>query len=155
MVNYPRARAHPRCEVSSQGVPHHHFVHASSRPARQWRKLCHTTKLTDSQPRCQVSACSVVACSTHFSCCRERMLRTRPRTGLCEHLMPDVVVSKVHQNNCSYVSSVDLHSDSLRKNLAWWAVTRRTLKNHKTVKIGGGCLLGYGHLLGTIQQKYQ
>ena len=27
-------------------------------------------------------------------------------------------------------------SDSLRENLAWWAVTQRTLKNHKTVKIG-------------------
>jgi len=43
--------------------------------------------------------------------------------------------------NCSYVSSVDLPSDSLRKNLAWWAVTQRTLKNHKTVKIGGWALV--------------
>ena len=42
--------------------------------------------------------------------------------------------------NCSYVSSVDLPSDSLRKNLAWWVVTRRTSKNHKTVKIGGWTL---------------
>ena len=47
----------------------------------------------------------------------------------------DVVVPKVHQNNCSYVSSADLPSASLRENLAWWAVTRRTLKNHKNVKI--------------------
>ena len=34
----------------------------------------------------------------------------------------------------------DLPSDSLRKNLAWWAVTRRTSKNHKTVKIWGWAL---------------
>ena len=36
------------------------------------------------------------------------------------------------------MSSADLPSDSLSKNLAWWAVTRRTSKNHKSVKIGGG-----------------
>ena len=34
------------------------------------------------------------------------------------------------------VSSADLPSNSLCENLAWWTVTRRTLKNHKTVKIG-------------------
>ena len=51
---------------------------------------------------------------------------------MCE---PDVVAPKAHQN---YVSSADLPSDSLRKNLAWWAVTRRTLKNRKIVKSGGG-----------------
>ena len=95
--------------------------------------------------------CSVIACSTQISCCRERTLQRRPRTGVCEPLMPDVVVSKVHQNNPSYVSSADLPSDSLCKNLAWWAVTWRTSKNHKTVKIGGGRLLRYGHLLGTIR----
>ena len=71
---------------------------------------------------------SVIACSTQISCCKRGMLRTRPRTGVCP---PDVVALKGHQ---SYVSSADLPSDSLRKNLAWWAVTRRTLKNHKTVK---------------------
>ena len=48
--------------------------------------------------------------------------------------MLDVLASKAHQNNRSYVSSADLPSDSLRKNLAW-----RTSKNHK---IGGGRLLG-------------
>ena len=52
---------------------------------------------------------------------------------MCEHIMSDVVAPKVHQNNHSYVS---LPSDSLRENLAWWAVTRRTLKNHEIVKIG-------------------
>ena len=52
----------------------------------------------------------------------------------------DVIAPKVHQNNRSYVSSADLPSDSLRENLAWWAVTRRTLKNHKAAKIGGWAL---------------
>jgi len=56
------------------------------------------------------------------------------------------MVSKAHQNNCSYVSSADLPSDSLCENL--WAVTRRTMKNYKTVKIGG---CGYGCLPRTIQ----
>ena len=60
--------------------------------------------------------------------------------GVCEPLMPDVMASKVHQNNRSYVSSADLPSDSLRKHLAWWAVTRRILKNYKTAKIGGWAL---------------
>ena len=50
VLNYLRARAHLGCgcKVSCQGVPHRRFVCASSRPTRQWRKLYHTTKLTDS-----------------------------------------------------------------------------------------------------------
>ena len=79
---------------------------------------------------------SVLACSTWILCCRGSTLQTWPRTGVCKPLMPGVVSPKVHQNNCSYVSSVDVPSDSLHKNLAWWAFTWRTLKNHKTVKIG-------------------
>ena len=60
----------------------------------------------------------------------------------------DVVSPKLHQNNCS---SADLPSDSLRENLAWWAVTRRTLQTTKPSKLGGGRLHGYGRLLGTIR----
>ena len=69
-------------------------------------------------------------------CCRGRTLWTRLWTHVCKPLMPDVVVPKVHQNNCSYVSSVDLPSDSLCKNLAWWAVTWRTLKNYQNWGVG-------------------
>ena len=47
---------------------------------------------------------------------------------MCEPLMPDVVASKLHQNNRRYVSSVDLPSDSLRKNLAPWAVNTENLE---------------------------
>ena len=71
--------------------------------------------------------------------------------GVRELLMPNVVLPKVHQNDCSYVSSADVPLDSLHKNLAWWAVTRRTLKNHKLSKLGGERLPGYGRLLRTIQ----
>ena len=60
--------------------------------------------------------------------------------GVRKPLMPDVVAPKAHQNNRSYVSSADLPSDSLRKILACRAVTQRTSKNHKTVKIGGWVL---------------
>ena len=59
------------------------------------------------------------------------MLQTRLWTGMYETLMLDVMVPEAHQNNCSSVF------DSLNKNLAWWAVTRRTSKHHKTVKIVG------------------
>ena len=61
------------------------------------------------------------------------MLQTRPWTGVCEL---DAMVPKA--NNRRYVSSADLPSDSLHKNLAWWAVTH--LKNQKPVKIGGWVL---------------
>ena len=97
--------------------------------------------MLQSGPTCSLvakfSQRSVIACSMQISCHRGRTLRTRLQTDVCEPLMPDVVASKVHQNNRSYVSSADLPSDSLCKNLAWWVVTQRTLKNHKTVKIGG------------------
>ena len=56
------------------------------------------------------------------------------RTGVREPLTPDVVVPKAHQNNRSYVSSADLPLD----NLAWLAVTRRTLKATKLSKLWGG-----------------
>ena len=131
--NDPRARAHPRCEVSCQGVLHRRFIRASSRPVWQWRKL-------QSWPTCSLVAmfpqCSVITCSTQISCCRERTLRMRSQSGVCEPLMPDVVVSKAHSDNHSYVSSVDLPSDSLCKNLAWWAVTLRISKP-QNCQIGG------------------
>ena len=83
---------------------------------------------------CQVS--TAFSCRLQYTvlCCRGRMLQTRPRSGVCK---PDVMAPKAHQNIRSYMSSVDLLLDSLRKDLPWWEVTRRTLKNHKTVKIGG------------------
>ena len=94
---------------------------------------------------------SVVACSTRISCCKGGTLGTRPRTGVCE---PDIMASKAHQNNHGYVSSADLPSDSLRKNLAWWAVTWRTQRNHKTVKIGGRGGVGACTGMGACSGQY-
>ena len=48
--------------------------------------------------------CSAVTGSTQISLCRRRTVRTRPWTGVCKALMPDVMVPQVHQNNHSYVS---------------------------------------------------
>ena len=63
-----------------------------------------------------------------------RKLRTRPRTGVCEPLVPDFVAPEVHQSNRSYVNSADL--------LAFGFTTREFslvggyTENYKTVKIG-------------------
>ena len=60
---------------------------------------------------------------------------------MCETLILDVMVPEAHQNDCSYVRELSgLTFDSLRKNLAWWAITWRTSRNHKTVNIGGWAL---------------
>ena len=43
------------------------------------------------------------------------------RTGVCGILLPDVVVSEAHQNDCSYVCDLIWPTfDSLCKNLSWW-----------------------------------
>ena len=122
----PRMRSKlPGCTASS--------LRASSRPAWQWRKLYHAAKLTDSLP----SFCSVQSSLT------VRKFRGKER---CERGHGRVwvnlwcLMSWHPKRNRSYVSSADLPMDSIRKNLAWWAVTRRTSKNHKTVKIGGWAL---------------
>ena len=75
-------------------------------------------------------------------CCRWRMWQIRQQTGVCEPLMPDVVAPEAHQYDCSYVREFSGPTfDSLHKNLAWWLVTQRTSKNHKTVKIGWWALV--------------
>ena len=55
--------------------------------------------------------------------------------GVCETLLPDVVVHEVHHNDPSYERELSRStSSSLHKNVEWWAVTR------KTTKLKGGCL---------------
>ena len=76
-----------------QGVPHCRFVLRRSQldsgesciVLQSWQ----TRRLITKFPQR-----SVVACSMQISCCRERTLRTRPRKGVCEPLMHDVVASK-------------------------------------------------------------
>ena len=59
---------------------------------------------------------------------------------MCETLLPDVVASEVHQNDCSYVCELSGPTlDSLRKNFAWWAVTQRTSKLGGRRLCGDGC----------------
>ena len=79
----PRMRSkQPGCTASS--------LRASSRLARQWRKLYRATTLTDSQPRSQVFAEFSRRLQYANFVFRKRTLRTRPRTGVCKPLMPDV-----------------------------------------------------------------
>ena len=148
---YPRARAHPRCEVSCHGTKSTCIVGLSMLRRGQPDSEQGYLVLQSRSTCCLVAKFLqhwVVACSTQIS---GRMLRTRPQTGVCKSLMPDVVAPKAHENNRSYVSSEDLPLDSLHKNLAWWGVTQRNQKNHKTVKTGGGGVgawAGMGACLG-------
>ena len=100
--NYPRARAHTRCEVGSYGAEltcidsGEGCIVLQSEPTRG---------LIAKFPQHSVADCSV-----RISCCKGGTLQTKPWTGVCK---PDVMASKVH---LSYVSSADLPSDSLHKN---------------------------------------
>ena len=89
--DYPHARAHPGCKVSCHGTASSvrpRFVEAS--PTVEKAVSCYKAdRLVASLPQR-----SVVACNTQISCCRGRTLRTKPRTGVCETLMPDVVAPK-------------------------------------------------------------
>ena len=54
---------------------------------------------------------------------------------VCETLLPNVVAPEAYQNGCSYVHELSGPTfDSLRKNLAWWAVTWRTSKTTELSK---------------------
>ena len=140
--NYPHARAHPGCEVSCHGTESICIIGSSmirrGQPISGESCIVLQSRLTRNLIA-KFSQRSVVACSMRNSCCRGRTLRIRPWAGVCEPLMPDVMVPEVHQNNRS---SANLLSNSLHEKLAWWAVTRRTTKLSK---------LGGGHLPVTIR----
>ena len=59
---------------------------------------------------------------------------------------------KAHQNDRSYVRELSGPTfDTLRKNLAWWAVTRRVSKTTELSKLreaacAGGCPEQYGYI---------
>ena len=94
-------------------------------------------RLGDSLPSFRSVWSSLAVCKF---CAAGEERSERGHRRVCEPLMPDFMVPNAHHNNCNHVSSVGLLSNSLCKNLAWWAVTRRTSKNHKAVKIGGWVL---------------
>ena len=111
--NYPRIRAHPGCEVGSHGAELTCIIGSSVLRRGQPDSGEGCIVLQSGSTHSLVAKFpqrSVVACSVRISCCKGGTLRTKPQTGVCE---PDVVASKAHE---SYVSSVDLPSDSLCKN---------------------------------------
>jgi len=84
--NYPRPRAHPGCEVNCQDVPHHHFM------------------LRGGQPDSGESRIVLQSLPTR-SLVAKFPLRTRPWTGVCKPLMPDVVASKAQSQLCKLSGS--------------------------------------------------
>ena len=61
---------------------------------------------------------------------------------MCETLMLDVMAPEAHQNVHGYIRELSEPTfNSLCKNLAWWLITWRTSKNHKSVKMGGWALV--------------
>ena len=68
---------------------------------------------------------------------------------MCANLAPDVVAPETHRN-CLHELKLSSHQCP-RKNFAWWAVTRRTSQSIELSKLGGGPLLGDGHLHGAIR----
>ena len=142
MVQLSPRKGPPGCEVSCHGT--------------EWTCNVGSSVILQSGPTHSLVAKfpqrSVVACSTRISCCRGRMLQTRPRTGMCEPLMPDVMAPEMHQNNRSYVRSADLPSDTLRENFSMvGCYTENPEKQQNCQNCRGGRLHGYGRLLGTIR----
>ena len=138
MLKHPCARAHPGCEVNCQGVPnqlasslHLCFVEASLTVKKAVSCYKAERFVASLSSFCTVQL-SLPVC--RYDAAGGRTLQMRPQTVVYKPLMSDVVAPKVHHNNSSYVSPVDLPLGSLCKNSAWWAVTRRTSK--KIVKIG-------------------
>ena len=122
------ARAHSGCKVSCQGVPHRRFVLRRGQPDSEESCIVlqgwPTRSLVAKFPQHPV-----VACSTQISCCKEKTLWMRPKMGVCEPLMPDVVASNVQSQLCELSGPP---SDSIRKNLAWWAVTQMCVSSSAT-----------------------
>ena len=103
---------------------HHCFARALSRPIWQWRKLYCTCSL--------ILSFHSNLLSLQYINFWGRILGMRRWTSLCKPLMPDVVAPKRTRT----ITAMRAQQTYL-PNLAWWTVTRRTLKNHK---IGGWAL---------------
>ena len=92
--NYPHARAHPGCEVSCHETEWTCIV-GSSGIRRHQSDTGESCIVLQSGPTRSLIAKfpqhSVITCSMRISCCRGKTLQMRPRTGVCEPLMPDFV----------------------------------------------------------------
>ena len=67
---------------------------------------------------------------------------TRGYDQCVQALLPGIVAPEIHRNDHSYsLCELKLWTfKSSHKNFAWWTVTRRSLKKHRTVKIEGWAL---------------
>jgi len=73
--------------------------------------------------------------------------------GVCETLMPDVVSSNVHQNNCNLLcelSGPTFGFTTREFSMVGGYMHGDPWKTTKLLKLGGGRLHGYGRLLGTM-----
>lgn len=105
--------------------PHLRLARASSRPARRWRRLYRARKWTDS-----LLSFRSVFCLHYAKFVLQAKNAANDDTvcvGCCGAWMPIAATC---------MSSPDLLSILLHKNLAWWAVTRETLK---ILKLNGAC----------------
>ena len=95
--NHPRAKAHPRCKVSCHGTKLTCIVGSSVLRRGQPNSGEGCIVLQNRSTHSLISKFpqhSVIACSTRISCYKGRTLQTRPSTGMCEPLMPDVVCNR-------------------------------------------------------------
>ena len=119
------------------------FVRALSRPAWQRRKLI----VLQSRPTRSLVAKfpqrSVVACSAQISCWRGTTLQRGHGRGCVQTFDAWCRgTQSASEHNRSYVSSVDLPSDSLRKNLAWCGLHGGPRKTTKLPNLGVGACAG-------------
>ena len=118
-----------RCEVGCQGVPHRHFVLRRGQPHGNPKVGPLSSHSFDALwiPRHQTSK-----------------VRTHSSVASFAVFFPCSTIF-------AYTCKRRLNAAEIWQNLAWWAVTRRTSKNHKTVIIECERLLWCGRLLGTIR----
>ena len=126
--NYLPTRAHPGCKVSCQGestcIVTLSVVREVGSTVEKAIMCCKADWLVASLPSFHSVQSSFAICE--FCAAWEEC---------CEWGHRQVCVNLVSEQSqlCKLRGPP---SDSLYKDLAWWAVTWRTLKNHKTVKIG-------------------
>ena len=131
--NYPHTSAHPRGKVSYWATELTFIVAllVLCRGQHDGEEIC---IMLESGPTHSLVT-KLLQCLSHvghkFSIASDGPLWTKLWMGVCEALLPDVMVPETHQNDCSYVCELSGPSfNSLHKNLAWWVVKWRTSKKN-------------------------
>ena len=100
MVQLSPRKGLPRMRSQLPGGTKSTCIVASSVLCRGQSDSRESCIVLQSRPTCSIVAKFpqrlVVACSMQILCCRGRTLQTRPWTGVCKPLMPDVMAPKVH-----------------------------------------------------------